>query len=321
VSRGISLYSTFSGPPQLFITDPQCAGPTGPWDVHNSGDESAGTMNLISATAGSVNTIFAQLVVKVGPENVVPMAHKMGIQSPLQAVCSITLGSQAVTPLEMTDAYATLAARGVHHDAAALSIVRGPDGRVIGKLGGDGQRVLSTNDADQVVYAMQGVVTGGTGTAASLGSRPVAGKTGTAENYQDAWFCGFVPQLVTCVWVGYPHAEKPLVGIEGFGAVFGGTIPAEIWHNFMSVATANFPVETFAYPQFTGHTVYGSYFSTPTTGSTTSSTATATTAPHTPTTTPAPPTTTVAPPAPPPTTTEAPPPTDTTATTTPPPGQ
>jgi penicillin-binding protein 1A len=318
LTQNISLYSTFSGPPELVIPDPQCQGPQGPWDVHNSGDESAGTMNLISATAGSVNTIFAQLVVKVGPENVIPIAHKMGIQSPLLAVCSITLGSNPVTPLEMTDAYATLAARGVHHDAAALAIVRGPDGRVIGKLGGDGQRALDQNVADQVVYAMEGVVQYGTGTAASLGSRPVAGKTGTAENYQDAWFCGFVPQLATCVWVGYPRSETSLVNIEGFGAVFGGTIPAEIWHTFMTTATANMPVLSFPYPHFTGQTVYGSYFYSPTTGSTTTATTgTTTTQAQTETVTPA--TTTIAPPTtapPPPTTTETPPPTDTTPTTT-----
>jgi penicillin-binding protein 1A len=322
VSQGISLYSTFSGPPELIITDPRCNGPQGPWNVHNSADEAAGTMNLIDATAYSVNTIFAQLVTKVGPDNVIPVAHKMGIQSPLLPVCSITLGSNPVTPLEMTDAYATLAARGIHHDAAALAVVRGPDGRVIGKLGGGGVRALDQNVADQVVYAMQGVVQRGTGTAAALGSRPVAGKTGTAENYQDAWFCGFVPQLVTCVWVGYPHSEKSLVGIEGFGAVFGGTIPAEIWHTFMTAATANMPVEGFAYPKFTGRTVYGSYYYTPTTGSSASTATTTTSSRQLPPITVATPATTTAPaPPPPPTTTETPPPTETAVTTAPPAGQ
>ena len=97
-----------------------------------------------------------------------------------------------------------------------------------------GRRVLSANVAAQVTGALQGVVTGGTGTAAALGSRPVAGKTGTAENFQDAWFCGYVPQLATCVWVGYPKGEIPLLNVEGVGEVFGGTLPAEIWHNYMA---------------------------------------------------------------------------------------
>jgi penicillin-binding protein 1A len=248
IDQGDSVYSTLAGPPQITIPDERCYFNGQPWDVHNFADESAGTMNLLDATANSVNTIFAQLVVDVGPDNVVATAHEMGIESPLQSVCSITLGTQAVTPLEMTDAYATLAARGIHHPPQALALVRGPDGRVLGRLGGPGTRAIPENTADLVSYALMGVVQHGTGTAAALSDRTVAGKTGTAENYQDAWFCGYVPQLATCVWVGYPHVEKPLVGVEGLAAVFGGTLPAEIWRGFMSVATAQLPVESFPYP-------------------------------------------------------------------------
>ena len=85
----------------------------------------------------------------------------------------------------------------------------------------------------------------GTGTAAALGARPVAGKTGTAENFQDAWFCGYVPQLATCVWVGYPKGEISLYNVEGVGEVAGGTLPAEIWHDYMSSAVGNLPVKQF----------------------------------------------------------------------------
>src|SRR5207248_2171597 len=172
LSQGVSLYSTFYGPPELFITDPACATNNGPWDVHNFADEAAGTMNLLDATANSVNTIFAQLISRVGAANV----------------------------------------------------------------------------AAQLTYALQGVVQHGTGTAAALGSRPVAGKTGTAENFQDAWFCGYVPQLATCVWVGYPKGEISLYNIEGVGAVAGGTLPAEIWHAFMGPAVGNLPVKNFPTP-------------------------------------------------------------------------
>ena len=91
----------------------------------------------------------------------------------------------------------------------------------------------------------------GTGTAAALGARPVAGKTGTAENFQDAWFCGYVPQLATCVWVGYPRGEISLYNIEGVGGVAGGTLPAEIWHDFMGPAVANLPVKNFPTPELT----------------------------------------------------------------------
>jgi penicillin-binding protein 1A len=260
ILHGISLYSSFSGPPSLIIPDRRCYGPQGPWDVHNYADESAGYMNLLSATANSVNTIFAQLVAKVGPQNVVPVAHRMGITTPLQPVCSITLGTQPVNPLEMTDAYATLAAHGVHHEPQAFELVRAPDGRVLGRLGAPGTQAIPSSVADQVTYALEGVVEHGTGTAAAL-DRPVAGKTGTAENYQDAWFCGYVPQLATCVWVGYPKAEIPLDNVEGVGAVFGGSLPAEIWHRFMAAATAGMHVEQFATPAITGHSEYGgSYY-------------------------------------------------------------
>jgi penicillin-binding protein 1A len=103
------------------------------------------------------------------------------------------------------------------------------------------------------VHAMRGVVEFGTGTRANIG-RPVAGKTGTGENFQDAWFCGFVPQLVTCVWVGYPRGEIPMRGVEGFPHVFGGSIPAEIWHDFMVRAVARVPRSGFPSYSLAGHT-------------------------------------------------------------------
>ena len=264
VAHGISLYSSFSGPPSMIIPEHSCDGPQGPWDVHNYADENGGYMNLLDATANSVNTIYAQLVARVGPWNVVPVAHRMGITTKLQPVCSITLGTQPVNPLEMTDAYATLAAHGVHHAPQAFEIVRAPNGQVLGRLGTAGARAISASVADQVTYALEGVVEHGTGTAASFG-RPAAGKTGTAESFQDAWFCGYVPQLAACVWVGYPKGEIPLYGVEGVGAVAGGTLPAEIWHRFMAAATAHMPALSFPTPTITGQTVYGSgYYVQPT---------------------------------------------------------
>jgi penicillin-binding protein 1A len=258
LNQGISLNTYFTGPPAMTIPDPRCGTNGVLWDVHNYADESAGTMSLVDATANSVNTIFAQLVDKVGPTNVVHVAHMMGIRSRLQSVCSITLGSQAVNPLEMTDAYATLAARGVHHPPQALAVVRGPRGVILGGLEVKGARALPQSTADQVTYALQHVITSGTGTAAAL-SRPAAGKTGTAENYVDAWFCGYVPQLATCVWVGYPGREVPLENIEGFAQVFGGSIPAEIWHTFMSSALWRLPVRNFVLPESTSTSSLGSY--------------------------------------------------------------
>jgi len=248
LDEGASLYSSFYGPSELYITDPQCAtagGPNGYWDVHNSGDESVGTTNLLGATAGSINTIFAQLIAKAGVRRVQQMAHWMGVTSTgsdFKPVCAMTLGSVGFTPLELTDVYATIASGGIHHAPQAFETVRGPNAKVLGKITPTGKEVLAPNLDAELTYAMEGVITHGTGTAAYIG-RPAAGKTGTAENYQDAWFCGFVPQLATCVWVGYPAGEIPLLNVEGVGQVFGGTLPAQIWRNFMEPAVAPWPVK------------------------------------------------------------------------------
>lgn len=255
IEQGISPYTSFPGPPKITIEDPQCATDGKLWDPSNYADEAAGTMNLLDATANSVNTIYAQLVTLVGPENVVRMANKLGIRSPLQAVCSIALGTQSVNPLEMTNAYATLAARGVYRAPQAFELVRGPRGGTIGKLNARGAQVIPQNVADTVTYALQRVVQSGTGVGASLGARPVAGKTGTAENSVDAWFCGFVVQLATCVWIGYPKAEIPMDYVEGVAGVTGGTLPASIWRRFMEQATAKLPIRYFAQPLLGGRIV------------------------------------------------------------------
>jgi membrane peptidoglycan carboxypeptidase len=300
IDQGASVYSSFSGPSQLTITDPKCSFNGVPWTVHNYADESGGYMNLLDATAHSVNTIFAQLVDIVGPQNVAATAHQMGITTPLESVCSITLGTQAVNPLEMTSGYATLAARGVYRAPQAFDLVRGPGGAVIGTLGAPGVQAIQQNTADLVTYALEGVVSHGTGTAAYFG-RPAAGKTGTAENFVDAWFCGYVPQLAACVWVGYPKAEIPLFGVEGWSAVFGGSLPAMIWNRFMSEAVKTLPVRDFVYPQFTGHAVTSPYSYIPSSTATPTTTGTTTSGVRTPAPPPRAPV--PPPPEPPPTTT------------------
>ena len=264
LSEDDSLYSTFYGPPELHITTPECQDKNGSWDVHNYADEAAGTMNLLDATANSVNTIFAQLIAKVGVRNVMATAARLGITTPrgsrfFEPACAITLGSVGFTPLEMTDVYATFASGGIHHVPQAFESVRGANGKLIGGIahGVKSTRALGPNVAAELTYALQGVVQHGTGTAAALGSRPVAGKTGTAENFQDAWFCGYVPQLATCVWIGYPHSETPLYNIEGVGSVAGGTLPAQIWRAFMGPAVENLPVVPFPTPTLTGTQITG----------------------------------------------------------------
>jgi penicillin-binding protein 1A len=261
LSEGDSIYSTFYGPPQLSITTPECRQGNGYWIVHNAADGEGGTFSLLDATAQSVNTIYAQLIAKIGVGNVQYMARNLGITEQVggpyfRKACAITLGSVGFTPLELTDVYATLASGGIHHAPQAFQSIRGPRGNEI-PLKSTARRVLNANVAAQVTGALQRVVTSGTGTAAALGTRPVAGKTGTAENFQDAWFCGYVPQLATCVWVGYPKGEIPLLNVEGVGEVFGGTLPAQIWQRYMSGAVGNLPAKGFPTPDYNG----GSYIS------------------------------------------------------------
>jgi len=121
--------------------------------------------------------------------------------------------------------------------ATPLQSVEDPNGET-DTINARGQQVLDANDADMATAALETVITSGTGTNASIG-RPAAGKTGTNQEYRDAWFCGYVPQLATCVWVGHAEGQISMTSVEGFSPVYGGTIPALIWHDFMTAATDN----------------------------------------------------------------------------------
>ncbi len=254
LEQGYDLNARWSGPGTIIIKDPACYTNGQPWELSNASDSESGTFTLLSATTHSVNTVFAQVASAVTPQAIVDVAHRMGIRSDLQPVCSITLGTQSVTPLDMADSYATLASRGVRHRATPLQEVVDPTGDTTFELDENGEQVIDTNDADLATYALETVITSGTGTNANIG-RPAAGKTGTNQEYRDAWFCGYTPQLAACVWVGYEEAQLPLVNVEGYSAVFGGTIPALIWHDFMAAALEGKPVRTFAEPSFEGYTL------------------------------------------------------------------
>jgi penicillin-binding protein 1A len=252
MQAGFDPNAYWNGPSTIGI--PACPDPNQPdgiWHPVNAGDGEAGTFTLFGATAHSVNTIFAQVIAQLGPGPVVNMAHALGIQSDLPKTCSITLGSVGVNPLEMTNAYATLADQGVRHWATPLLQVKTSNGQIDESVGSPGARVLDENDANLVTDALEGVVRDGTGTAAALGTWPVAGKTGTANDNVDAWFCGYTVQIATCVWMGWPDNDTtPLENIEGVPSVYGGTIPAAIWHTFMmnamdGLAPQPFPVPTF----------------------------------------------------------------------------
>jgi penicillin-binding protein 1A len=222
-----------------------------PWVVYNSEGTGSGYMTLSQATADSVNCVFARLIAQVGPLDVAGTAAAMGITSPIPAIPSIALGSAPVTPLEMASAYGTLAAGGVHHSGAddqqPISIVKIVDARgtTIYQDTPQGTAVLSPRIAWAATQQLMGVVDHGTGTAAQLPGREVAGKTGTTQDYHDAWFIGYTPQLVTSVWMGHIKGSVPMTDIHGQRA-FGGTFCAPIWHDFMSRALSGTRSADFA---------------------------------------------------------------------------
>jgi penicillin-binding protein 1A len=188
-------------------------------------------MSLAQATTDSVNVVYAQLDLDVGPENVTETAEEMGIETELQSVPAEAIGGLAygVSPLEMADAYATLANGGIHHDPTAISRVEFPNGKVDDLLSENGERVLTPGQASEVTKILETVITEGTGAGyTSMGCSSEAGKTGTSEGESDAWFVGYTPIYSTAVWVGHPTSRE----YTGFG----GPTAGPVWRAYMESA-------------------------------------------------------------------------------------
>jgi penicillin-binding protein 1A len=247
VNQGINpATSTYVSAPFFYQPDPSVR----PWEVSTYSHTYSGTITIQQATLQSDNTVYAQLTLDVGPENVAAMAHRLGVQSPLQPVPSIGLGSNAVSPLDMASAYATLAAGGIYSQPMAIRKVILPNGKEDDKAGWGKavrRRVISDGVAYTVSKILEENVLYGTGTRANFG-RPAAGKTGTTDDHADAWFCGYLPNLEATVWVGYPQAEIPMENVHGI-AVAGGSFPAEIWRLFMERAVRYTHPADFSLPK------------------------------------------------------------------------
>jgi len=247
--EGISPLTTYvSKPVSIFLGNRY-------WSVHNYEGEYLGPIDLIKAIAVSDNSVFSQLTRDVGPANVVKTAHTVGITGPLQSYFAIGLGVEPVSVLEMARAYATFANDGNRVDGTVF----GNEPRAVTTIDNDAHKVVYANvpknvralspDIDEeLTQLLEGVVTGGTGTAAQLPGRTVAGKTGTTENYGDAWFCGYTPQLVTCIWVGYPDRLTPMLHEFHGGPVVGGSFPALIWKAFMQPALTAMNAQPKSFP-------------------------------------------------------------------------
>jgi penicillin-binding protein 1A len=285
IEENISPTSTFSGQSPYIVQDPECADPDGTlWDVENFGGASYGSMNLDQATTNSVNTVYAQLAAEVGPSAIADLLEKFDFdrggtdaKRDIPAVCSLALGTLDVTPLEMARAYAGFAGRGALPEVMPIRFIENGAGDCIKAYRTDKgaedcseeeraktDQVVEQNSVDVLSQTLTHVVQGGTATAANIG-RPVAGKTGTTQNHANAWFAGYVPQLATVVWMGYPIVQtkadpegyiplmeycsdldlcRPVHGIE----VTGGSFPAQIWAAFMSIAVEDMEILSFPIP-------------------------------------------------------------------------
>jgi len=291
IEEGISPTSRFSGASPQNIPDP-CAGADGspPWEVSNYGGSSYGSMTLVEATTNSVNTIYAQLIEEIGPPAVVDVLDAVqfdreDVRSRKREIppdCGLSLGILDVTPMEMARAYAGMAGRGKLPEVAPITYIMDSVGNCVKEYRsrkGDCEeettpkhrQVVDENSADVLNQSLTNVVQSGTATVANIG-RPVAGKTGTTQSNRDAWFVGYIPQLVTVVWEGYAFEPGPdkKVGtdddvvpemrycadtnlcrpVHGYEVTGGGApvSPAVIWANYMSEVTAGMEVLDFPTP-------------------------------------------------------------------------
>ncbi|MFN2615444.1 MAG: transglycosylase domain-containing protein [Actinomycetota bacterium] len=255
--ENISPNETFDAPARIDA-------PGYPKPVENYDHKNYGRLTIAQATWESVNTVYIQLIHKVGAEHVVDMAHRLGIRSHLEPIDGLALGVNEVTPIELTNMFATFADRGAYHPPLFAEMVT-VHGRVVYRAKTGGDETVDRKVADNVNGVLQGVVRQGTGTRANIG-RPEAGKTGTTEQNADAWFAGYTPDLAAVVWNGFPDSRKSLRNLlspTGCTAMFGGSCPAEIWKRFARVALADVPPTPFATPETIASTSTETSSSTP----------------------------------------------------------
>jgi membrane peptidoglycan carboxypeptidase len=259
LEKGTPLSKTYKAP--ACITFPT-ADNGGPWRPCNYEQAPYGNMSLLDATVFSVNVVYAQLAQEVGEQAVVDMAKEMGIRTPLSPVASAVLGTNTVNPLGMASAYGSLAANGTHHPPVAITKITNSAGKVLYRDKTKGKEVLNPAHAYITSSALTQVIQRGTAAAYGQIARPAAGKTGTAQDYHDAWFVGYTPDRVASVWVGYPSG--PIAMLPACSAlrnaqgeeicrptriqVSGGTWPTLIWANFMQRALARTPASSFPVP-------------------------------------------------------------------------
>jgi penicillin-binding protein 1A len=267
LARGVDPDTTYYVSHTLNIDDPTY----GHIETHTFENTSCGcSMNIHKATIESDNTVFMQMALDLGPDNVRETAYKMGITThldgyPAESLGGLTLG---VSPLEMADAYATIASGGVWHKPIAITKIRTANGDVLKgaklpkKLRPEAQRRFQDGVTAEATKILEDNIKEGTGTAAATGC-PAAGKTGTTSDFTDGWFVGFTPRLSSAVWVGYPDSSVHMYTEYHGGAVSGPTFPAEIWGDYTKQAMGGFcgafppPVHPMTFTKFYGRYASG----------------------------------------------------------------
>ncbi len=250
LDQGMPDSTVYSAPSEYRV--PGCTGDFG-CTVQNYEGSAGGQANLREATSKSYNTVYAQLIRDVGIPEVGEMAKRLGITSawvanPEVHGISYALGVQEVAPLEMASAYGVFGNAGQRQPPTPVTFVEGPDGEIVeDNRDRAPERVLDERVAANVTDILKGVISGGTGTAADIG-RPAAGKTGTAQEWRDAWFVGYTPTLSTAVWIGNKEKPTSLFNIKGVARVTGGSIPAQTWKAFMTAALEGVPPDDFPQP-------------------------------------------------------------------------
>jgi penicillin-binding protein 1A len=212
------------------------------WKPSNYDGRFRGSLTLAEGLAHSVNMITIKLLEAIGVKNVVEYAKQLGIKSPLAPTLALALGASGLTPLELTAAYSVFASQGVRYEPGAVKWVEDPDGRVLEKHVPVGERVMSEQRAFVMTTMLQGVVQRGTAKHAKALGRPVAGKTGTTNDFVDAWFVGYSPNLVAGVWVGIDDQQS--LGDQETGA--RAALP--IWMEFMQQVLERMPLQEFVTP-------------------------------------------------------------------------
>jgi penicillin-binding protein 1A len=206
--------------------------PPEPWEVSNAGGSDYGVLSLFDATVQSVNTVYAQHVLQVGPEAVVDVADRLGVGRELEAERTIALGAEEVTPLELATVFSTLSRSGERIDPYLVTKIETRGGETLFELDEpEKEEAVEPRIADTVSHILSETPRRGTARRAAL-DRPMAAKTGTTQDNADAWLAGYTPEYTAVVWMGYADSNKPMEAVDG-QAVQGGTIPAQIWHDFM----------------------------------------------------------------------------------------